>query len=117
MTIRGFKVRCNIKVKFSLNSGIDFVYSFHMRLVIVTCFLCLGLGVSHDSLGQDVKAESQVSKKTISEETTQTETSKKTTDDTFDKKNESFDLDSFFKQGEENAKKDSNCEKTPEPVA
>lgn len=30
---------------------------------------------------------------------------------------EEFDLDKFFKQGEENAKNGSSCEKPPEPVA
>jgi len=85
-----------------------------MRLIMCICFLCLGLSVSAASAGQDKTDKSETLEKAPTEKTAKPQDSDTAKTGSTD---EPFDLDSFFKQGEENAEKGTNCEKAPEPVA
>ncbi len=88
-----------------------------MRLFILVCCLTFTASLSFVSTAQDEtvsskKARAQSSESKPSSENSKTD--KKT--ETQKVEDESFDLDSFFKQGEENAKNGPSCSKPPDPV-
>jgi len=99
------------KVPIGLNFCTKMMYSYLMRLLIWICFFCFGLALSPLSIAQDknVKAEPR-------QETSPKEAGKPEERQT-ENVDEAFDIDEFFKQGEENAKNGSSCHKAPEPVA
>jgi len=84
-----------------------------MRFVMLICFLGLSLGFSVICAAQDNKAETGSSQTAPKEETTKSDKSSQEAETA----DEPFDIDGFFKQGEENAKKGSSCQKAPDPIA
>lgn len=72
-----------------------------------------------DSTAQDKTVSSKGAEAQSFEDKPSGENSKthnKTETQQAETEDESFDLDSFFKQGEENAKNGSSCTKPPEPI-
>jgi len=75
-----------------------------MRFLMSICFFCLSVGFSAVCVAQDTKADAESSKNAPTEETTKSESPPKDAEEV----DEPFDIDGFFKQGEENAKKGSS---------
>lgn len=93
-----------------------------MRLIVSLSILCIGLGLSPLSYGQDKPQNSESAEKA---QPTQPEIKPKIKVDTeapsSDEKkevdDEAFNIDSFFKKAEENAEKGFNCKKQPDPIS
>lgn len=95
-----------------------------MRLfILVFCMMFAG-SLSFASTAQDEtvtskKAQAQSSENKSSGENSKTRQNtdgEKSETQQAETETESFDLDSFFKQGEENAKNGPSCSKPPEPI-
>ena len=95
-----------------------------MRLFILVCCLMFAASLSFVSTAQDEtvaskKAQAQSSENKPSGENSKTRQNtdgEKSETQQAETEGESFDLDSFFKQGEENAKNGSSCTKPPDPI-
>lgn len=85
-----------------------------MRLLISICFFWFGLGFSAFSMAQD-QAASETAKSQPTEKTTKPKAPSEKADT--DVVEDEFDIDEFFKQGEENAKEGSSCQSPPEPIS
>lgn len=90
-----------------------------MRFLILVCFLTFSSSLSFVSTAQD-KAESNTADSQSSQHQSAEDTAKSNEEAGSEKvmtESKEFDLDSFFKQGEESAKKGSSCEKPTAPIA
>ena len=95
-----------------------------MRLFILVCCLTFAASLSFVSTAQDETVTSKKAQAQSSENKSSGENSKtynktkgeKTETQQAETEDESFDLDSFFKQGEENAKNGPSCTKPPDPI-
>ena len=84
-----------------------------MRSFISIWIVCLGLGFAVFSTAQDKSTDNESSKQAPTEETAKSESKSQDTEIV----DAPFDIDEFFKQGEENAKNGSSCQKSPDPIA
>ena len=95
-----------------------------MRLIVSMSILCIGLGLSLPSYGQEKPQNSETAETAESiqsEQSEQSEIKVETETPSSDKKeendDEAFNIDRFFKKAEENAEKGFNCEKAPVPIS
>ena len=84
-----------------------------MRSFISIWVVCFGLGFAVFSTAQDKSTDNESSKQAPTEETAKSESKSQDTEIV----DEPFNIDEFFKQGEENAKNGSSCQKSPDPIA
>lgn len=96
-----------------------------MRLLILVSFVTLASCLSFGAIAQDEAAKAEIYEvqptknqppEIQSREKTE-EPSNSDSSETADPENENFDLDSFFKQGEENSKKGFGCQRAPDPIS
>jgi len=89
----------------------------HMRNIFFTSILLFGFSFTaqaQTTAPQDSAAESEQPKTEASEQTQKSDSEPKTENSAV---KEPIDIDEFFKNGEENAKKDFSCNKPSEPIA
>ena len=92
-----------------------------MRLIVSMSILCIGLGLSLPSYGQEKPQNSETAETAESIQSEQSEIKVETETPSSDEKeendDEAFNIDRFFKKAEENAEKGFNCEKAPDPIS
>lgn len=86
-----------------------------MRLFILVSFVAFASSFSFASMAQDKAADTKPPKTQSIEDTAKRSDKDRT--EKVDAEDESFDLDSFFKTGEDNAKNGHGCERPPEPIS
>lgn len=89
-----------------------------MRLIVSLSILCIGLGLSSLSYGQD-KPQNSETAETIEQTKPETkvESEPPSSDEKKEVDDEAFNIDSFFKKAEENAEKGFDCKKQPDPIS